>query len=58
MTTCETKTGLLLIEISSKLVNTKNYGHQGSFLGGLSCNLGGLSCNVELIKHESPEYPF
>ena len=26
--------------VSSKFVNTKNYGHQGSFLGGLSCNAG------------------
>ena len=51
VTTSETEKGVLLIEVSSKLVNTQNYGHQGSILGGLSCNVG-------LIKHESPEYPF
>jgi len=27
--------GFLLIEVFSKLVNTQNYGHQGTILGGL-----------------------
>ena len=35
VTTCETKNSLLLIEVFSKLFNTKNYGHQSSILGGL-----------------------
>jgi hypothetical protein len=30
----------LLIEVSSKLVNTQNYSHQDSILGGLSCFAG------------------
>ena len=34
VTTSEKKIGFLLIEIFRKLVNTKNYGHQGSILGG------------------------
>ena len=38
VTTYETKFGLLLTEVFSKLFNTKNYGHQGSILGGLSYN--------------------
>jgi hypothetical protein len=29
-----------LIEVFRKLFNTKNYDHQGSTLGGLSCNAG------------------
>jgi len=32
---CERKTGLLLIEVFSKLFNPQNYGHQGLILGGL-----------------------
>ena len=33
--TSETKTGFLLIEVFSKLVNTKSYGPQDSIPGGL-----------------------
>jgi len=36
VTTCETKTGFLLIKVFSSLVNPQNYGHQGSILGGHS----------------------
>ena len=34
MTTSETKTDFLLIEVFSKLFDAQNYGHQGSILGG------------------------
>ena len=33
VTTCETKNGLLLIEVFSKLFNPQNDEHQGSILG-------------------------
>jgi threonine/homoserine/homoserine lactone efflux protein len=36
VTTSETKNGFLLVETFRKLFNPQNYGHQGSFLGGLS----------------------
>ncbi len=38
ITTSEKKIGLLLIETFKKPINTQNYGHQGSILGGLSCS--------------------
>jgi hypothetical protein len=38
VTTPETKNGFLLIETFKKPINTQNYGHQGSILGGLSCS--------------------
>jgi hypothetical protein len=34
VTTSETKTGVLLIEVFRKPIYTQNYGHQGSILGG------------------------
>ena len=50
ITTCEKKNGLLLIEVFSK----RNYGHQGSFLGGLSYLSGvvriSLFCQSECVK--------
>jgi hypothetical protein len=33
-TTSEKKNGFLVIEVFRKLVNPKNYGHQGTILGG------------------------
>jgi len=39
VTTSEKKTGLLLIEVFSKLFNPQNYGYQGSILGGLIISL-------------------
>jgi hypothetical protein len=36
VTTYEKKNGFLLIEVFRKLVNPKNYGHQGLILGGHS----------------------
>jgi hypothetical protein len=36
VTTYEKKNGFFLIETFRKLFNPKNYGHQGSILGGLS----------------------
>ena len=34
LTTCETKIGFLLIEVSRQQFNQQNLGHQGSILGG------------------------
>ena len=41
-TTSEKKNGFLLIEVSRKLINTKNYGHQGSILGGRFTGMQGF----------------
>ena len=38
----EKKIGFLLIQIYRKLVNTQNYGHQGSILGALLLRSAGL----------------
>ena len=40
ISTSETKTGLLLIEVFRKLINPQNNGHQGPILGGLSRKAG------------------
>jgi hypothetical protein len=46
-----------LIEVFEKLVNTQNYGHQGSILGGLSYIAGflGIIHIGLLVALKSPE---
>ena len=46
VTTCETKTDFLLIEVFRKLFNPQNYGRQGSILGGLSCSADSVIISI------------